>query len=195
MLFSSNWSDSVVTERMLKYNSQNELHTASSTASIATTATVAKTSTTNAIDSWYRKMRQTLIFDHARYFENRGFIRLKDATTPNVSDTQTNHFIKWIQQDGFIYVTISLEEVFVHVKFGYCTRYRAQSRQFFNEINHYLSNEFHIQSCSYDYHLSAVNRNFSPSTILQSQINVQTLLKFLEEFYRILPQSTQLCVK
>ena len=38
-------------------------------------------------------------------------------------ESQTNHFIKWIQQDGFLYITFNVEEIYLHVKLGYCARY------------------------------------------------------------------------
>ena len=38
------------------------------------------------------------------------------------NETQTNHFIKWIQQDGFLYITFNVEEIYLHVKLGYCAR-------------------------------------------------------------------------
>jgi hypothetical protein len=38
------------------------------------------------------------------------------------NESQINHFIKWIQQDGFLYITFNVEEIYLHVKLGYCAR-------------------------------------------------------------------------
>ena len=50
------------------------------------------------------------------------------------AESQVQHFIKWISQDGFLYLTLHLDEVFIHVKLGYSARYRATSSSFLNEI-------------------------------------------------------------
>ena len=98
-------------------------------------------------------------------------------------ENQTNHFIKWIQQDGFLYITLNVEEIYLHVKLGYCARYRSTSRSFVNEIIKFFTQEFHVHSFVHDFHLAAINRNFS-SSITGSQISQtsQTIAKFLDEF-------------
>ncbi len=73
--------------------------------------------------------------------------------------------MKWVQQDGFIYLTVSLEEIFVNIKLGYCTRYRLASRSFLTDLIKFFSKDFHIHSLTYDYHLTAINRNLIPSSL------------------------------
>ena len=97
------------------------------------------------------------------------------AAAPN----ESLHFIKWIQQDGFIYMTINLEEIYLHVNIGYCTRYRTSMPKMIR----FFSQEFHVYSFTYDYHLSAINRNLtSASWMVRSQIT-QIISKFLDEFH------------
>ncbi len=91
-----------------------------------------------------------------------------------------HHFIKWIQQDGFLFITITIEEIFMHIKFGYSTRYRQASRSFLNELTKFFATEFHVHSLSYDFHLSTINRNFT--TILQQNQISLTISRFLDEF-------------
>lgn len=159
--------------------------------------------TMSSIDAWYLKMRQIILVEYARYFESRGFIRLKDEskqvafTTTGGSNrlhqqhieqqqqTQVYHFIKWIQQDGFLYITMNVEEIYLCVKLGYCTRYRSASRLgFINELIRFFTHEFHLHSFIYDFHLSAVNISFSapPSIGMVIAPTATIISKFLDEF-------------
>lgn len=154
-------------------------------------------------ESWYFKMRQIVLVEYTKYFEAHGFTRLKDERsaqqeTPssikqahtkvqnNQHDgTQTLHFIKWIQQDGFLYLTLNLDEIYLHARVGYCARYRSTSRLgFINEIMRFLTQEFHVHSFIYDFHLSAINSNFlaSSQTGMQISQTSQIISKFLDEF-------------
>jgi len=62
-------------------------------------------------------------------------------------------------------------------------RYRSTSRSFVNEIIKFLTQEFHVHSFIHDFHLTAINQNFS-SSITGSQISQTsfTIVKFLDEF-------------
>lgn len=140
-------------------------------------------------------MRQIFLLEYTRFFENRGFIHLKDERSTesqnsksgqqsyHLSFADTHHFIKWIQQDGFLYITINIEEIFMHIKLGYCTRYRLASRAFLNEMIKFFALEFHVHSFTYDYHLTAINRNFLAAFGTSNQIS-QTISKFLDEFVK-----------
>lgn len=76
----------------------------------------------------------------------------------------------------------------INIKF-YCFlknklyRYRSTSRSFVNEIIKFLTQEFHVHSFVHDFHLTAINQNFS-SSITGSQISQtsHTIAKFLDEF-------------
>ena len=145
-------------------------------------------------------MRQIILVEYARYFEARGFIRLKDEPKPTAAsssnrmqqqqqqhsatnnlENQTFHFIRWIQQDGFLYITMNIEEIYLCVKLGYCTRYRSTSRlAFMNEMIRFFTHEFHLHSFIYDVHLAAINTNFLNS-VLVPQI-APIISKFLDEF-------------
>ena len=226
LLFYSNWSELVITETMLKSNYTNKLSMGSSNKSEAFSsgallnkqaAGKAQTGISSMItaEPWYYKMRQIVLTEYSKYFEAKGFIRLRDEKSESqlkqqqqqqqppqmnpqqqqqqqqrqqqasvsMTEAQTHHFIKWVQQDGFLYLTINIEEIFVHVKIGYCTRYRSASRSFVNEIVKFLTQDFHVHSFIYDFHLSAINRNFS-SSITGSQISQTSfiIVKFLDEF-------------
>lgn len=155
-------------------------------------------------------MRQIILDEYARYFEARGFIRLKDevkavsssssssTNRPSIRDqhqqqqplvppgqqdlSQTYHFIKWIQQDGFLYITMNIEEIYLCVKLGYCTRYRSASRlAFVNETIRFFTQEFHLHSFIYDFHLSAIHTNFLSIGMLIAQ-TAPIISKFLDEF-------------
>jgi len=156
-------------------------------------------------EAWYQNMRQMFLIEYSKFFESKGFVRLKDVergatttTTTTISSSgfsnseqtaaaklsENLHFIKWIQQDGFIYLTINLEEIYLHAKLGYCTRYRTanMARSFLNEMVRFFSQEFHVYSFTYDYHLSVINRNLTSSSWkARSQIS-QIISKFLDEF-------------
>ncbi len=149
-----------------------------------------------SIETWYRKMRQHYLVEYAKSFESYGFVRLKDDRTKenyaktdpllmsHVSqlDNQLLYFIKWIPNDGFLFLTLNFDEIFLHCKLGYYTRYRTLTRTFTNELNKFLYHDFHIHSLSYDYHLLAVNLNFTKATTLQSTLAFQTLQKLLDDF-------------
>lgn len=155
-------------------------------------------------------MRQIILDEYARYFEARGFTRLKDepkstsssssggsgrtrdqqqmqqhqssVSSDSSSPSQTYHFIKWIQQDGFLYITMNIEEIYLCVKLGYCTRYRSASRlAFVNETIRFFTQEFHLHSFIYDFHLSAIHTNFLSAGMLISQ-TAPIISKFLDEF-------------
>ena len=96
------------------------------------------------------------LIEYSKYFESKGFVRLKDverhsssqqSSSLAKSDKQTLetmsenlHSIKWIQQDGFICLTIHLEEIYLHARLGYCTRYRTNvPRAFLNEVIRFLT--------------------------------------------------------
>jgi hypothetical protein len=91
-----------------------------------------------------------------------------------INDSHTYHFIKWIQQDGFLYITMSLEQIYISVKLGYCYRYRSPCKiAFLDEIAQFLLRQFHVHSYIYDYHLTAINTNFiSSSTSLASVLGL-----------------------
>ena len=180
-----------------KQQSVSNLISLTSNASMASTKTVINTVDNPVFASnelWYKKMRQIFLIEYSKYFEHNGFIHLKDERAPPESNTtskasnqqqtenQTHHFIKWIQQDGFLYVTVNIEEVFMHIKLGYCTRYRLASRTFLNEMLKFYAAEFHIHSSVYDYHLTAINRNFTSSSWGSPKQISLTISKFLDEF-------------
>jgi hypothetical protein len=148
-----------------------------------------------SIETWHRKMRQHYLSEYVKSFESFGFVRLKDdrtketytKTDPVLShvphlDNQLLYFIKWIPNDGFLFITLNFEEIFLHCKLGYFTRYHTLTRTFTNELNKFLYHDFHIHSMSYDYHLLATNLNFTKATTLQSTLAFQTLQKFLDDF-------------
>ena len=79
-------------------------------------------------------------------------------------------------------MAVNLEEIFVNIKLGYCTRYRMASRAFLSDLIKFFSNDFHIHSLSYDYHLTAINRNLIPSSWSSPKHMSLTISKFLDEF-------------
>lgn len=80
---------------------------------------------------------------------------------------------------------MNVEEIYLCVKLGYCTRYRSASRlAFINETIRFFTQEFHLHSFIYDFHLAAINTNFlssSPTGMLISQ-TAPIISKFLDEF-------------
>jgi hypothetical protein len=206
ILFYSDWTDVIVTESSLKnsnpnrflQNRMNEGHFSLTNKMFGVKVNTVKTTGIISHDTWYFKMRQSILLEYSKYLESRGFIRLKDEKSnftndPNLKqnqhtnyllETQTYHFIKWIQQDGFLYITFNIEEIYLHVKIGYCARYRSTSRTFVNEIIKIFTQEFHVHSFVHDFHLLALNQNFSSSGVAGSQISQtsQTIAKFLDEF-------------
>lgn len=188
-----------------KPKSSSDSSQQSATGAAASSKPINSTIAMNSSDSWYFKMRQIVLVEYARYFETRGFIRLRDETKPastassnrlqqqqsnssntaSVLENQVYHFIKWIQQDGFLYITMNIEEIYLCVKLGYCTRYRSASRlAFVNETIRFFSQEFHLHSFIYDFHLTAINTNFfssSPTGMKISQ-TAPIISKFLDEF-------------
>lgn len=226
LLFYPNWHDMMITENTLKLGAQmtpaNKLTKKPEPAmpsNANTTGNVKSTSTsvqpTSTIELWYAKMRQIVLIEYSKYFETRGFIKLKDepkqqtanATTTSTSksqqqqhqqpqtqqqqqqqqltsETQTYHFIKWILQDGFLYITMNIEEIYMCIKLAYCTRYRSASRMaFINETIKFFAQEFHLHSFIYDFHLSAINANFLTSSLtMQISQTASIISKFLDEF-------------
>ena len=63
-------------------------------------------------------------------------------------------------------------------------RYRSTSRSFVNEIIKFFTQEFHVHSFIHDFHLTAINQNFSSSSVTGSQLSQtsQIIAKFLDEF-------------
>ena len=231
VLFFPDWADKIVTESSLKTSLTNSITSASSQIDLSNLNSnqelISSTKVVSNIpvaDAWYRKMRQIFLAEYSRHFTNYGFMRLKDerkysGSNDHDSNSSLTHFIKWIHQDGFIYITLNFDDIFLHVKFGFCPRYRSSTRLFFNEINRLIGKEFHFHSASYDYHLVTINRNFQSansyasnslvqtpnefqnrkptniqttnqqqqqqqsSSIIQSAISLQTLMKFLDEFF------------
>ena len=175
LLFYSNWNESITNEKMLKNTSFKP--------------TKANSSISNS-ENWYFKMRQIVLIEYSKYFESKGFIRLKDErqiqdSRINQSEAQMLHFIKWLQQDGFLYLTINLEEIYLHVRVGFCCRYRSSNRQsFISDIVRFLTQEFHVHSFIYDFHLSAINSNFLSTSQSGMQISQTSVIvsKFLDEF-------------
>ena len=189
LIFFPNWDEIMVTEDQL--NCQNMLENVSPGAyetqqqSIYThqAANVHSKNLAPANSShiWYSKMRQIILIEYSSYFDKLGFIRLKEDKTADMqikqgklvnihqqqllNDNHIYHFIKWIQQDGFLYITMSLESIYLSVKLGYCYRYRSPCKvAFLDDITNFLHKEFHVHSYIYDYHLTAINTNFSSSS-------------------------------
>lgn len=191
LLFYSNWNESITNEKMLKLQSQN------------TKPKPELNKQLNSNDSWYSRMRQIVLVEYTKYFESHGFTRLKDersvpqestiktslnnknTAAPQTETNQILHFIKWIPHDGFLYLTMNLEEIYLHVRIGYCSRYRSANRLgFINEVIRFLTQEFHVHSFIYDFHLSAINSNFLSSSQTGMQISQTSYIisKFLDEF-------------
>ena len=210
LLFYPNWHDTMITENMLKtltgvtsgagnFSKPKSSSDSSQHSTTSKSLNVANNNS-NGSDSWYYKMRQIVLVEYARYFEARGFYRLKDEIKPsstssrqqqqqqhqlnssqNVQENQIFHFIKWIQQDGFLYITMNIEEIYLCVKLSYCTRYRSSSRlAFINETIRFFTQEFHLHSFIYDFHLSAINTNFLLSSSISQTAPI--ISKFLDEF-------------
>jgi hypothetical protein len=70
----------------------------------------------------------------------------------------------------------------VNIKLGYCTRYRLASRSFLTDLIKFFSKDFHVHSLTYDYHLTAINRNLIPSSWSSTKHMTLTISKFLDEF-------------
>lgn len=70
----------------------------------------------------------------------------------------------------------------MHIKLGYCTRYRLATKAFLYEMLKFFACEFHVHSFTYDYHLTAINRNFITSACGAPNMISQTISKFLDEF-------------
>ena len=208
VLFFPDWADKIVNESSLKTSMTNSIGSISSQTDVSTLGTnssqESKITPGSVPDAWYRKMRQIYLSEFSKHFVSFGFMRLKDErkySGSNDQEASLTHFIKWIHQDGFVYLTLNFDDIFLHIRFGFCPRYRSSTSLFFNEINYLVGTEFHFHSASYDYHLTTINRNFQStsiiqttassssatkqqqSTTLQSASSLQTLLKFLEEFY------------
>ncbi|RNA30625.1 SZT2-like isoform X1, partial [Brachionus plicatilis] len=175
LLFYSNWTESITNEKMLK------------------SSNIKPTKTNTAItnnENWYFKMRQIVLVEYSKYFESKDFVRLRDDRQIQESrigqaDSQMLHFIKWLQQDGFLYLTINLDEIYLHVRVGVCSRYRSSNRQsFISEIVRFLTQDFHVHSFIYDFHLSAINSNFLSTSQSGMQISQTSYIvsKFLDEF-------------
>ena len=146
------------------------------------------------VDTWHHKMRSTLLVEYAKYFESHGFVRLREervnlgaaaAAAANelhnyqLNEAHMQHFIKWLHEDdatnsggggggGFVYLTINLDEVFMHVRLGFCARYRYRGGDSSSSLSvalvklvaHDLGSLVHAHSFVYDFHLAAINRNF-----------------------------------
>jgi hypothetical protein len=174
LLFYPNWSEPIVTETMLRpSDALSQINKSNKT-----TAHVVHNVN---FETWYFKMREMVLSEYAKYFELRGFIRLKDDLISKQNETL--HFIMWIEQDGFLYLTLNIDEVFIHVRLGYSIRYRAGYKSFLNEMMRFFAKDFHVHSFIYDSHLSAINRNFS-SHVTGSQVSQTSpiIVKFLDEF-------------
>ncbi|CAF0823180.1 unnamed protein product [Brachionus calyciflorus] len=185
LLFFSNWSESITSEKMLRKNSNTK----------TSNTTKTQNNTSSVIESWYCTMRQIVLVEYTKYLEARGFIRLRDERqlqennnqnkkNPNM-ENQILHFIKWIQQDGFLYLNINLEEIYVQIRVGFCSRYRSANRlTFINELIRFLNQDFHVHSFIYDIHLSAINSNFLSTSPAGMQISQTSYIisKFLDEF-------------
>ncbi len=70
----------------------------------------------------------------------------------------------------------------MHIKLGYCTRYRLATKAFLYEMLKFFACEFHVHTFTYDYHLTAINRNFITSACGTPNMISQTISKFLDEF-------------
>ncbi len=93
---------------------------------------------------------------------------------------------------------MKLEQIYLNVKLSYCYRYRSASSlpggklSFINDIANFIKQEFHVHSKIYDFHLSAINTNFSsyalnysntlaPTTTVISQTS-EIIALFLNQF-------------